>query len=99
MLTNGSPMPELILLFLLLGSLEHMEVPRPGVTSELQLPASAAATATPDPSRLGDLHHSSQQHQILHPLSEARDRTCILMDPSRLPNPLSHNRNSKSSFF
>ena len=29
-----------------------------------------------------DLHHSSQQLRILDPLSEARDRTLILMDAS-----------------
>ena len=29
-----------------------------------------------------DLHHSSQQHQILNPLSEARDQTYNLMVPS-----------------
>ena len=28
------------------------------------------------------LHHSSQQHGILNPLSDARDRTCILRDAS-----------------
>ena len=38
----------------------HMEVPRLGVKSELQLPAYATAIATPDPSRVCDLHHSSQ---------------------------------------
>ena len=27
------------------------------------------------------LHHSSQQHQILNPLIEGRDRTCNLMVP------------------
>ena len=37
----------------------HMEVPRLGVKSELQLPAYATATAMPDPSCLYDLHHSS----------------------------------------
>ena len=31
------------------------------------------------------LHHSSQQCQILNPLSEARDRTHVLMDPSQVP--------------
>ena len=31
-----------------------------------------------------DLHHSSQQHRILNPLSEARDLTHILMDTSRV---------------
>ena len=32
--------------------------------------------------KVEDLHHSSQQHQILNPLSEARDQTFILMDAS-----------------
>ena len=58
-----------------------MEVPRLGVQSELQLPAYTTATATPDTSRVCDLHHSSRQHQILNLLIKARDRTCILMDP------------------
>ena len=43
----------------------------------------AIATATQDPSCLCDLHHSSQQHQILNPLSEARDPTRSLMVPSQ----------------
>ena len=29
-----------------------------------------------------DLHHSSRQHRILNPWSEARDRTLVLMDTS-----------------
>ena len=36
--------------------MQHMEVPRLGVESELQLPASTTATATPDLSRICDLH-------------------------------------------
>ena len=36
----------------------HMEVPRLGVKTELQLPAFARATAMQDPSRICDLHHS-----------------------------------------
>ena len=62
--------------------LQHLEVPRLGVKSELLLPACARATATQDPSHTCNLHHSSQQCQILNPLSEARDRTCNLMVPS-----------------
>ena len=52
-----------------------MEVPRLGVKSELQLLAyaTAIAIATPDPSHIFDLHHSSQQYWTLDPLSEARD--------------------------
>ena len=30
----------------------------------------------------------------LNPLIEAREQTCILMDPSRVPYPLSHEGNS-----
>ena len=59
-----------------------MEVPRPGVKSELQLPASTTATATPELNHIYDLHHSSQQHQIPDPLSEAMDQTHFLMDTS-----------------
>ena len=40
------------------------------------------ATATPDLGRVCDLHHSSWQCRILNPLSEARDRTLVLMDAS-----------------
>ena len=42
---------------------------------ELQLPAYAIATATPDSSRICSLHHSSRQCWILNPLSKARDQT------------------------
>ena len=49
-----------------------MEVPRIGVRLELQL--LACATAMPDPSCVCELHHNSEQHWILNPLSEARDR-------------------------
>uniref|UniRef100_A0A8D0T181 Serine/threonine-protein kinase RIO1 n=1 Tax=Sus scrofa TaxID=9823 RepID=A0A8D0T181_PIG len=65
---------------MLLGlHLQHVEAPRLGIQSELQLPTYTTATAMPDPSHVYDLHHSSQQHQILNPLSEARDRTCVLI--------------------
>ena len=68
--------------FVLLGlQLWHMEVPRLGVQSEMQLPSSTTATAIAmrDRSRFCDLHHSSRQCQILNPLSKARDRTRNLM--------------------
>ena len=58
----------------------HMEVPRLEVESELKLPANAIATQ--DLSRVCNLHHSSRQHQILNPLSGARNRTHNLMDTS-----------------
>ena len=61
-----------------------MEVPRLGVKLELQLPAYATAIATQDPSHVCDLHHNSQQHQSINPLSDARDGTHILMDASRV---------------
>jgi len=62
----------------------HLEVPRLGVKSELQLSAYATATETPDLSRVSNLHHSSWQCQILNPLSKARDQTRNLMVPSRI---------------
>jgi len=75
-----------------------MEVLRLGVKSELQLPTyatdTATATATQDPSHVCNLYHSSSQHQILNPLSKARDRTHILMDASQVCNLPNHNRNS-----
>ena len=59
----------------------HMEVPRLGVEWDLQLPVYTTATATRDPSCICN-PHSSRQHQIPDPLSEARDQTHILMDVS-----------------
>ena len=58
---------------------QHMEVLRPGVELDLQLPAYTTATAMQNPSYICDLHHSSWQLWIFNPWSEARDRTCILM--------------------
>ena len=49
-----------------------MEVPRLGVELQLQLPAYITATATPHPSCICNLYHSSRQRQILNLLSEAR---------------------------
>ena len=60
--------------------LEHMEVPKLGNCH----PSYTTATAMPNPSHIFYLHHSSQQHQILNPLSRPRDRTHLLMDTSRV---------------
>ena len=49
------------------------EVPKPGVELKLQLPAYTTAIATQDLSQVCDLHHSSQQCQILNPLIKVRD--------------------------
>ena len=62
----------------------HMEVPRLGVESKLQLLAYTTATATQDPSCIWNLHYSSLQRWILNPLREARDQIHIFMDPSRV---------------
>ena len=74
--------------------LQHMEVPRLGVKSELQLLACTTATAMLDSSSMCDLHHNSQQHQILNPPSEARDQTQIRMDTSQVLYLMSHDENS-----
>ena len=69
----------LFFFFPFLGPLPwHMEVPRLGVETELQLPAYARATTMQDLSRVCDLHLSS----ILNSLSKARDWTCNPMVPS-----------------
>ena len=56
----------------------HMEVPRLGVESGLQLLAYTTAIRMPDPSLWPT--HSLWQCWILNPMSEAGDSTCILMD-------------------
>ena len=61
-----------------------MEIPRLGVQEELQLLAYTTATPTQNPSHISNLHHSSQQHRILNPLSEASGQTCNLMVPNQI---------------
>ena len=75
-----------------------MEVLRLGVKSELELPTYATATATPDPSQVCKLHHSSWQCQIFNSLSKSRGWTFILIDTSWVHNLLSHSRNSLEFF-
>ena len=85
MITNMDSFLFSFLLFCFLGPhLQHMEVPRLGTESKLQLPAYTTATAAQDLSHACDLHHSSQQCRNHNPLIEARDRTCIPMDTSRI---------------
>ena len=61
-------------LFVFLGlQLWHMEVPRRGVSLELQLLPMPQSQTTWDLSHVCYLHHHSQQHWILNPPSEARD--------------------------
>ena len=69
----ATPPPSFGFLFVFLGP----EVPRLEVKLELQPVTYTTATAMPDPSRVYDLHHSSQPHQILNPLNKAGGRTCI----------------------
>ena len=71
-----------------------MEVPRLWVKSKPQLLTYTTATTIQDTYHIFDLHHSSWQHWILNPMSEARDQSCILMDPSGVHLLLSHERNS-----
>ena len=66
------------------AALAAYEVPGLGVESELLLPAYTTATVTWDLSCIYNPHHSSRQHQILNLLSEARDWTHILVDPSQV---------------
>ena len=67
-----------------------MEVRRLWVKLELQLLAWAIAASLHhnhsswDLSCACDLHHSLWQHQILNPLSKAKDGTHILMDTNRI---------------
>ena len=74
-----------IYLFCFLGPHpQHMEIPRLGVKSELQLLAYITATATWGQRGVCDLHYSPWQCWIPDPLSEARDGTLILMDTSQI---------------
>ena len=72
----------------------HMEVPRLGVGSELQLLAYITATVMSDLSCVCNLHHSSRQCQILGPLSQTRDQTHNPRGSQSDSFLLHHNRNS-----
>jgi len=79
---KGEIPPPLFFLVFLGPHQQHVEVPRLGVNSELQLPPYITAIATRDLSQVCDLHRSSWQLQILNPLSETKDWTRNLMVPS-----------------
>ena len=64
----------LFLLFFFSAAPVAYEVSQARNKSELHLLAYATATTTQDLSHVCKLHHSSQQQQILNPLSEARDQ-------------------------
>ena len=53
--------------------LQHVEAPRLGIESKLQLPAYTTVKATWDSSCICDPNHSLWQRWILNPLNEARD--------------------------
>ena len=61
-----------------------MKVPWLGGELELQVLGYTIPTATQALSHICDLHQSTQQRQILHPLSEARNQTHMLMDTSQV---------------
>ena len=74
-----------------------MEVPGLQVESELQLPAYATATATPDASRVCNLQHSSLQLQILNPQRPRIKPKSSWIQVKLLL--LSHDRNATNAFF
>ena len=94
-----SPLP-FFLPFFLGPHLWEMEFPGLGVELELELQAFTTAAASVDPSCMCNLCQSLKQCWILKPLSEVRDRTCILIDASQVFSPWNHNRNTiTSSYF
>ena len=77
----------------------QMEVPRPGVESELQLLAYTRATAAQNPSSICNLHHSSRQHWNLNPLNKDRNQTRILVDTSQVHFPWAMTGSPSSLFY
>ena len=69
--TEGTPLLRLRLILFFLGGVflfratRHMEVPRLGVKSELQLLAYTTATAMLEPSHVCDLHYSHSNTRSL----------------------------------
>ena len=69
----------------------------------VQIRATAAgytiATAIPDPSHVCNLTTAHSNAGSFNPLSEAGDRTCVLMDTSWILNLMSHSGNSGKSYW
>ena len=71
--------------FFFLGPhLQHMEIPKLGVESELQVLAYTTVTAMWDLRSICSLYHSSQQYWISNPLYKAWDQTHSLIDTSQI---------------
>ena len=89
------PMGLILFVYFFLGPhLQHMEVPRLGVESELQLLAYTTAMATPVPSDICNLRHSLWPHRILKTLSEPGIDPASSQTLCWVLNLLSHNGNS-----
>ena len=90
----------LFVCFAFLGPhMQHIEIPRLGVESELQVLGWATAISMQDLSHICDLYHSSWQYQILNPLNKAWYQTWILMDISQVCHPWTTIRTPKWDFF
>ena len=91
--------PYVYIFFFLGPHLWHVVVSRLEVKSELQLLAYTTATTTQDPRHICDCQSSLPRHQILNPLSKARDQTLILMDTSQFCFCCSTMGTSKTEFL
>ena len=69
--------------FFLWLHLQHRQVPRLGFDSELRLQAIPQLQQHQIQAKSAT-YHSLQQCQVLNPLSEDRDQTCILMVTSQV---------------
>ena len=79
--------------------LQHMEVPRLGVKSELQLPAYTTAIAMQDLSASETYTAAHSNTGPFNPLHDAKDPIHIFMDTDQVHNKLSHNGNSIFHIF
>ena len=98
--SRGFLLNKIIIFSFLWLHLQHMEVPRLGVKSELQLPAYATVKAmeTQVQSGICNLHHSCDTSSLTHWLRPG-NQTQIHLHTSWILNPLSHNGNPLNKFF